>query len=231
MPAKQRASKATPSSTAKTITSKSTTKLMTSKSTTNVAAAATILDKADFAAMRKDLAEYDATRDRIIKESRDITAASKHAIYSMQRGDLGEATRQIAQAETVIKRLLPLTKLDPHLRGGSFSQSLEEYAEACLFYGFLATGTLPRRADIGVLDADEYLLGLCDLTGELVRWGVLRGTARDIAGVRAARDLVDAILGELLQFDLRNGELRKKYDGVKYSLQKLEQVLYDLRDD
>ncbi len=29
-------------------------------------------------------------------------------------------------------------------------------------------------------------------------------------------------MGELLQFDLRNGALRKKYDALKYTLRKLE---------
>lgn len=46
--------------------------------------------------------------------------------------------------------------------------------------------------------------------------------------VRVCRDLVDAMLGEMLQFDLRNGALRKKYDGLKYTLRKLENVLYEL---
>ena len=39
---------------------------------------------------------------------------------------------------------------------------------------------------------------------------------------------IDAIHGQLLQFDLRNGELRKKYDSIKYNLQKAENTLYDL---
>jgi predicted translin family RNA/ssDNA-binding protein len=82
-------------------------------------------------------------------------------------------------------------------------------------------------AELGV-EPEEYLLGLCDLTGELVRYAVRKGTAKDKRAVQNARDMVDGINGELLQFDLRNGELRKKYDSVKYNLQKIETVLYDL---
>lgn len=53
-------------------------------------------------------------------------------------------------------------------------------------------------------------------------------TCTPAQAVRVCRDLVDAMLGEMLQFDLRNGALRKKYDGLKYTLKKLENVLYEL---
>lgn len=36
------------------------------------------------------------------------------------------------------------------------------------------------------------------------------------------RDLVESIMGQMLQFDLRNGSLRKKYDSLKYTLKKME---------
>ena len=31
-----------------------------------------------------------------------------------------------------------------------------------------------------------------------------------------------------MQFDLRNGSIRKKYDSLKYTLRKLENTLYEL---
>lgn len=46
--------------------------------------------------------------------------------------------------------------------------------------------------------------------------------------IRDARDTVSLILEELLQFDFRNGPLRRKYDGTKYALKTLETVLYEL---
>ena len=39
------------------------------------------------------------------------------------------------------------------------------------------------------------------------------------------RDLVDAVNGAFLQFDFRNGPLRRRYDGIKYTLKKLETTL------
>ena len=92
----------------------------------------------------------------------------------------------------------------------------------------LEDGTLITKKELKVVNAEEYLLGLCDFTGELVRYAVLRATARDKKAVQDVRNIIDAIHGQLLQFDLRNGELRKKYDSIKYNLQKAENTLYDL---
>lgn len=36
------------------------------------------------------------------------------------------------------------------------------------------------------------------------------------------------VFEQLLQFDFRNGPLRRKYDGVKYAVKRLEDVLYEL---
>jgi hypothetical protein len=51
---------------------------------------------------------------------------------------------------------------------------------------------------------------------------------RDKEAVQRARDLVEALQGQFLRFDLRNGALRKKYDALKYTMRKMEQILYEL---
>lgn len=186
------------------------------------------LNPEDFTAMRERLAAYDAARDTIIKRSRDITKASKQAIYALHRDAREEAAQHLVDAETAINELLPAIRADQTLRTGGFSNGMEEYVEARLFLAFLQSGTLLPSSAIPDADAEEYLGGLADLTGELVRHAVLRATARDRETVQRIRDLLDAIFGQFLQFDFRNGELRKKYDGMKYALQKAEQLLYDL---
>ena len=66
------------------------------------------------------------------------------------------------------------------------------------------------------------------LAQDLDRYGLGRATARDVESVTMAKNLVEEILGYLLQFDFRNGPLRRKYDGTKYALKSLEVLLYEL---
>jgi len=46
--------------------------------------------------------------------------------------------------------------------------------------------------------------------------------------VEKTRDIIENIFGELVQFDFRNSDLRRKYDSVKYNLKKVENLLCEL---
>ena len=74
----------------------------------------------------------------------------------------------------------------------------------------------------------EWLQGLIQATHEMVRYAAGAATVGDTVTVEASRDAVSALHEALLTFDLRNGPLRKSYDGVKYCVRRLEELLYDL---
>lgn len=60
------------------------------------------------------------------------------------------------------------------------------------------------------------------------RVAIAKATTRDTQAVQNARDAVEALQGQFLRLDLRNGSLRKKYDALKYTMKKLENTLYEL---
>jgi predicted translin family RNA/ssDNA-binding protein len=186
------------------------------------------LDVSDFDAMIKQLEEYDAQREVVIKKSRDVGKAAKQAIYSLHRGDDTQAQARIAAATATVEEVLPLVQNSPSLRHGSFAGAMEELAEAVIFRGFLQEGRLLARSEASLCDIEEYLGGVLDFTGELNRYAVARATTRDVAAVQSCRDLVEAIFGQFIRMDLRNGALRKKFDALKYTLKKMEQTLYEL---
>ena len=190
----------------------------------------TWVDENDFEALREAMVLYDEQRDTVIKRARDITKASKVAIYCLHRGEIDKADAQIAQAAAVADELLPIVSANPPLRGGSYSGGLEEYAEAVVFAHFVKHGTLvpSTHPDLARCDRDEYLGGILDFTGELNRYCVAKATVRDVEAVKKCRDIVDALMGMFLKFDFRNGALRKKYDGLKYTLKKMENTLYEM---
>lgn len=49
----------------------------------------------------------------------------------------------------------------------------------------------------------------------------------DISSVTICRTLISQLNGKMLEFDFRNGPLRRKYDGLKYALKTIEDVLYE----
>ncbi|GIL46914.1 hypothetical protein Vafri_3779 [Volvox africanus] len=187
-----------------------------------------MLATSDWERLGEYLAAYDATREGVIKRCRDVQKLAKQAVYSLHRGDVQGAVKQLAKAEAVAEEISPCIAKYPALRSGSFAAAVEEYVEARAFACFLAEGRLIRSDELPLAEPEEFLGGVLDFTGELNRYAIARATVRDRAAVQLCRDLVDALMGRFLQFDLRNGSLRKKYDSLKYTLKKMEGTLYEL---
>ncbi|MDP7506717.1 MAG: hypothetical protein QF362_04730, partial [Candidatus Woesearchaeota archaeon] len=85
------------------------------------------------------------------------------------------------------------------------------------------------KKTLGV-NSEDYLLGLCDLTGELGRRAVSLATKREFKEVELIKDTVEEIYGEFLKFNLRNSQLRRKSDSIKWNLKKLEEIMYDIQN-
>jgi predicted translin family RNA/ssDNA-binding protein len=183
----------------------------------------TMIDKKAYALMKKELEAAEKEREIHTQSSRELTRKSKLAIYSIHRGELAEAENGLAE----VKREITKIKRNSNIYY-FYAPSLQEYCEAACFYAFIKGKPIPTHKQLD-LDAENYLLGICDLTGELARMAVNKAIKNDKKSVEEIRSIIDLILGEFLKFDLKNGELRKKYDSIKWNLSKVEQVLYDLK--
>jgi predicted translin family RNA/ssDNA-binding protein len=72
-----------------------------------------------------------------------------------------------------------------------------------------------------------YLNGIIKTCRSLERYAVGRATHGDRASVKACSEFVSALLQKLMEFDFRNGPLRRAYDGVKYAHKRLGDILYE----
>jgi len=181
-----------------------------------------MIDKQDFKDILKDLRASEEERETIITRSREIIKISKLIIYAIHRDDLENASKHIETIKDKVKQLPSSTNST-----GMLHVAFQEYVEALAFFEFVKHKKLPTRKQLNV-KTEEYLLGLCDLTGELVRKAVNDVINEDFKSAIEIKDFVEAIYGEFLKFDLRNSELRRKYDSIKWALKKLEDIAYDI---
>lgn len=180
----------------------------------------------NFAKLQKAIQTYDSERERLIKQSRVVLKLSKLLIYSVHRGELKESVKISKEIESERKKLEAIAKHDPKMAyEGSYKVAIQEYVEAVLYYQFIKTGKL---VDLKVLPV-HYVLGLADLPGELVRKAVFLAGKGKVTEVIKIKEEVDYIYGELLRFDFRDNEVRRKVDAVKYDLRKLEDLVLDLK--
>lgn len=181
----------------------------------------------DFSKYAKEVDEYSSFRDELIKKSRDVLKVSKHLIYSIHRKDFNQAKKLHEDVLQLKKELDEIAKKNSELFfEGSYSEAVEEFIEGIAFYVLVTDKKIIEKPE-GV-STDDFLCGLCDLTGEISRFVVNHAIERKIDDVRFYKDVVEKLLGELLKFNMRNGSLRQKYDSVKYNLKNIENVLYEL---
>ena len=183
-----------------------------------------MLDKKEFRKIRKEIADFDIKRESLIQKSREVINISKKIIYALHRGDIKSAFKYVQDIEKKKKDLDGNERLDTNMD----QVAMQEYVEALCYYHFIKYKKIPSRASLKV-DTESYLLGLCDLTGELGRKAVNEVIKKNFKQAVEIKDLVEEIYGEFLEFNLRNNELRKKSDQIKWNLKKLEDIVYELK--
>lgn len=205
------------------------------------------LPEEELESLRKRMVRRDELRETLIKKCRDGQKAAKQAIYALHREDFTKAKKLIENCEkSILEDLNPIVRQDSQLRFGSFASVLEEYAEAKLFYVWLAgddgstdegissgkaSGKLLQSSDFTVipLEVEEYLGGLADLTGEVGRYAVKKGTMRDTESVKLS---LETCMSILYAFEglikIPGGGIQKKLDQLKRTVEKLEKMLYEL---
>ena len=182
-----------------------------------------MLDKKEFSKIRKELADFELQREELIQKSREMINLSKRIIYALHRSDLKTASSLVKDIEKA-KKNLSTDRLDTNIN----VVALQEYVEAVCYYDFVKTGKISTLKSLGI-SSESYLLGLCDLTGELVRKAVNEAINGNYKQVLKIKNLVEEIYNEFLKFNLRNSELRKKSDQIKWNLKKLEDVVFELK--
>ncbi len=183
-----------------------------------------MINKKEFEELRKEINDSDEQREEIIQLSREIISVSKQIIYAAQRDDFKTAD---SAAKEIRQMAQKLKKINIPLDTNMGDVALQEYAEAIAFYEFVKNKKIPTRKQLGI-SAEDYLCGISDLTGELLRKAVYDVIHKKYDEAEKIQKLVHDIYGEFLKLHLRNNELRKKSDSIKWNLKKLEEVMYDI---
>jgi translin len=176
---------------------------------------------------KKLLVEYekhDNAREQVILVSRDIIRLSKKVISSVHNEELKDAEKYASEMEKktdVMRRQKSLADT------GSYSAAMQEFVEALLLLEYAKAGKIAEQEKFNCTP-DEYLMGLCDFVGELQRRAVLKVSKGDKNEIEKIYRAATEIYNGLLDFSFR-GEVRKKFDLVKYVIIRLEEIMLELK--
>ncbi|KAK2364145.1 Translin family protein [Trifolium repens] len=122
---------------------------------------------------------------------------------------------------------------------GDWRSETQSVVSVLTFMHWLETGKLLEHKEaeekLGLngpefnLDVEDYLVGVCFMSNELPRYVVNQVTAGDYDCPRKVLKFLTELHAAFRMLNLRNDFLRKKFDGMKYDLRKVEEVYYDVK--
>ncbi len=181
----------------------------------------------NFAEMKKAVENYYALKDELVKISRDILALSKKTIYALHRENLDEAEKLLKEMEEKVNEFKEIARKEPKLLYSDFYNNImQEYVEAKAYYTFVKERKLPEFQDISW---ESFVAGICDLSGELLRRSVNAVINDKFDEIFEIRKFLNNIYSLLIQLDIREGHLRKKVDMFRWNLDKIENIILELK--
>ncbi len=181
-----------------------------------------IIDKID-----GHMGDKEKVRDEALRCSRDIITCCRRAIQRMHQSEMGKASDLIEEASKRIVSLQKLTRSFPDLfHAGFVENASQEFVEASCLFAIIKGDDLPDPDSLHTTYS-SYLLGLCDVVGELRRATldfILEGEP-----VRANEylALMDEIYDAIMGFDYPSGlvPIKKKQDMVRGMIERTRSEL------
>jgi len=79
------------------------------------------------------------------------------------------------------------------------------------------------------LDFEDYLVGVCAVPKELARLCLNSASHGRYELLEAISKFVTELYAGFRLLNLKNDNLRRRFDGIKYAVQKIEEVIYDVK--
>jgi translin len=122
--------------------------------------------KSSLQGISKSLQTSNASREFLIKNTRDVVILCSHSIIAAHKGDLRLAREKIKKAEAVLK-------VNQKKAKNNFKKYLitpeQEFVEAHSFLAIVENKEIPSLKSLKVSEG-SYILGLLDCIGELKRF-------------------------------------------------------------
>jgi len=184
------------------------------------------------------IGEKEKIREDALKTSRDIIICCRKGIQQLHRNQPDDAKNYITQASEKLEQLYADTKDHPDIfHAGFVENAAQELVEIYCLYNIMKGEDLPDPDTIKTTYS-AYLLGLCDVVGELRRGALDFMLEGNTTKANEYLQHMDRIYDAIMSFDYPSGliPIKKKQDMIRGLIEKTrgelvvsncEQRIYD----
>jgi len=168
------------------------------------------------------IGEKEKIREDALKTSRDIIICCRRGIQQLHRDQMDEAENYIKQASEKLTQLYDFTKDHPDIfHAGFVENAAQEFVEIHCLYNIMKGKDLPDPDTIQTTYS-AYLLGLCDVVGELRRGALDFMMDGNTAKANEYLQHMDQIYDAIMSFDYPSAlvPIKKKQDMIRGLIEK-----------
>ncbi len=170
----------------------------------------------------KHIDKKDKIREQALKSSRDIIIGCRKAIQLIHRDSIPDAKNYIKEASAKLADLYNLTKDYPDLfHAGFVENAAQECVEAYCLLNIKSGKELPDPDDIKTTYS-SYLMGLCDVVGELRRGALDFILDGETTKANEYLNYMDKIYDAIMSLDYPSGliPIKRKQDILRSLIDK-----------
>jgi len=168
--------------------------------------------------------ELDSIRERALSQSREIILNCRKCIQSIHNGDFERARKHLTSAGRRLKTLYKMLDGYPEIKSAGFVENAsQEFVEAKCLYNLERKGELPDPDKLGVPYV-AFLLGLCDLIGELRRFSLDSMRHGNIDDANRYLEMMEEIYESIMDFEYPSS-LKRKQDIARGLIEKTKSEL------
>ncbi len=191
-------------------------------------------------ALRTDYNATEAIRTKVLECREEAELAVRAAQRVLATAHVSEDVRATALEATAAMKgvVAALANVEAAVPVGAyyryhdiFKRLLQDAVCVAVVANFLTTDRLAGRELLGdaiTMPLDDYLHGCCGALAELSRLCMNRVTAGDFETPARCAAFGAALFEAFKLLNFRNDALRKRFDGIKYDVKRMEEIMYDL---
>jgi translin len=167
--------------------------------------------------IEKSIDNKDKIREQALRSSREIIIGCRKAIQHIHQDLMNDAKTNIKKASIKLQELYNLTEDYPELyHAGFVENAAQELVEAHCLYNIMKGKDLPDPDKLQTTYS-SYLLGLCDLVGELRRTALDSIRSGNTKEADKCLNMMEEIYDVIIRFDYPSGliPIKKKQDMVR----------------
>ena len=196
--------------------------------------------KETFVRVKEVLDRYYETREEVIKLVRELLGYSREIVQYVHQKQFDRAIALVDKAYRVVKQVNNIGRIEPRVRySGLWLDTSKEYAEAVIFLNILKAilgnteVQVPFPEDLGISE-EAWILGLCEVAGELKREILLAARENNFALARRILLIIDEIYSCVSSLSYPSAiipGIKSKVDYVRAILVSSEELIFRLEKE